>query len=124
MKCFYINLDRALRERFDRIVVRCKKENWSLTRIPAVDASYVNLKKSPEKSLLLKNGCFLSHVKIFEHNVDLSEHFFIFEDDAMFGAPTCQLVDKFTQIQNKDFDWDILFTDLGIGSIGAMAAAW
>jgi GR25 family glycosyltransferase involved in LPS biosynthesis len=123
MKCFYINLDRALgrRNSIESSFARSKKENWSLTRIPAVDASHVQSEKIPGKISPSEKGCFLSHIKVLEHNVDLSEHFFILEDDAIFGRSTCQLADKFTQIQNKAFDWDILFTDLGIGSIGAMA---
>ena len=44
---------------------------------------------------------------------------FIVEDDAAFGYRTCTLVDAILR-QNKDLDWDILFTDVCITNLKKM----
>ncbi len=44
---------------------------------------------------------------------------FIVEDDATFGYRTCTLVDAILR-QNKDLDWDILFTDVCITNLKKM----
>lgn len=41
------------------------------------------------------------------------------EDDAVFGKHTCEIIDDFL-INNRDFEWDILFTDICVLQIQMM----
>src|SRR5689334_13813076 len=96
MRCFYINLDAATQRRrsLETNFAQTGKSDWSLTRIAAIDAAYVEANaivgtaKPPEKA------CFLSHRKALLESMNDDEPVFMLEDDAMFGSDTCNIVEQ------------------------------
>ena len=65
--------------------------------------------------------CYLSHAKLIEANLGDDEPIFILEDDAAFGRKTCLYVDLALKNEAQKLDWDLIYTDVGVTSIGAMA---
>lgn len=115
MDCFYINLDSAAerRARLENNFNTIKKPNWNLARFAAIDADYVRKNEVTGTTSPGEKGCFLSHKILIGQNLERPGPMMIVEDDAAFGYRTCTLVDAILS-QNKDLDWDILFTDVCI----------
>ena len=122
MRCFYINLDASIQRKssIENNFAKYRKGHWSLDRISAVDVEYVNSHRIPGSIRDAEKACFLSHKKTILQNLDTDENIFILEDDAMFGRRTCETIEN---ILNGigELEWDIIFTDLVIPNIDAMA---
>src|SRR6202030_3226927 len=95
MDCIYINLDSATERKvkFENNCNANKKPGWALTRFPAVNKDMVQARKVKGESQPAEKGCFLSHKDILAANLDHDKPLFILEDDAVFGARTCALVE-------------------------------
>jgi GR25 family glycosyltransferase involved in LPS biosynthesis len=121
MDCFYINLDRATerRSRLESNFAAVKKPNWNLTRFSAIDTEYVRANNIAGRTTPGEKGCFLSHKILIGENLGKAGPLFIAEDDAAFGARSFALIDAILQ-QNKNADWDILFTDVGTPQLSTM----
>jgi len=121
MECFYINLASAA-DRKDKIETNfqaCKKPGWTLSRFAAIDTDYVKNQNIQGRAKPAEKACFLSHKILIGSKLAEGKTFFILEDDAIFGARTCDLVDTILR-QNRNLDWDILFTDVCIPEITTM----
>ena len=123
MKSIYINLDSAIgrRSSIEESFARHNKAGWTLERFPAFDAAYVKAHKVQGTLRDEEKACFLSHRKVIEQNAEADHHIFILEDDACFAPATFQIIDGLLRPPTPFVEWDLLFTDVGITSIGAMA---
>jgi GR25 family glycosyltransferase involved in LPS biosynthesis len=123
MKSFYINLDNAVARRnsIEDSFARHNNCGWTLERFQAVDADYVKANKVPGTLRDEEKACFLSHRKLIGENANADEPIFVLEDDTCFAELTFATVDGLLRPPTPLVDWDLLFTDVGISSIGAMA---
>jgi len=123
MKSFYINLENATARRnsIEDSFLRHNNCGWTLQRFPAIDADYVRTNKIPGALRDEEKACFLSHRKLIEQNADADQHIFIVEDDTRFAPLTFETIDGLLRPPTPFTEWDLLFTDVGIWSIGAMA---
>jgi GR25 family glycosyltransferase involved in LPS biosynthesis len=121
MDCFYINLDSATQRKlkFENNFAAFKKQNWNLSRFSAIDTEFVKTHNIVGTSRPAEKGCFLSHKILIGENLTDDKTIFILEDDAVFGARTCGLIEAALK-QNKNLDWDILFTDVCIPHLTTM----
>jgi len=121
MNCFFINLEKATerRAKLEANFNAIKKPNWTLSRFAAIDTEYVRKNEIRGVTSPGEKGCFLSHKILIGENLGRDDPMFIVEDDAVFGYRTCTLVDAILK-QNKDLDWDILFTDVCIPNLHKM----
>jgi GR25 family glycosyltransferase involved in LPS biosynthesis len=122
MRCFYINLDAAAQRRrfLEANFAETRKAEWSLTRIAAIDAGYIEANEIGGSSTPAEKGCFLSHKKALRESMNDDEAVFILEDDAMFGSDTCNIVEQLPEFA-KDLEWDIVFTDAVVPLIADMS---
>lgn len=123
MKSSYINLDNATarRDSIEDSFSRHNDRGWTLERFRAIDVDYVKNNKIPGALRDEEKACFLSHRKLIEQNADADQHIFIVEDDARFAPLTFETIDGLLCPPTPFTEWDLLFTDVGICSIGAMA---
>jgi len=123
MDCFYINLDSETDRKLSitSSFASNADSRWLLTRVPAIDVSYVAQNQIKGTLRAEEKACFLSHRKIIADNAEAGRNIFILEDDVIFGKKTCYFVDLFLNGTAKNLDWDILFTDVGVTHIGVMA---
>lgn len=123
MRCFYINLDAATQRRhsLEANFAATRKAEWSLTRIDAIDARYIEANAVGGSSTPAEKGCFLSHKKALRESLSDDKPAFILEDDAMFGSDTCNIVEQLPTFA-KDLPWDIVLTDAFVPQIGDMAS--
>jgi len=121
MDCFYINLESATerRAKLEANFNAIKKPNWTLSRFSAIDTEYIRKNEIGGATTPGEKGCFLSHKILIGENLGREGPMFIVEDDAVFGYRTCTLIDAILR-QNKDRDWDILFTDVCIPNLTKM----
>jgi GR25 family glycosyltransferase involved in LPS biosynthesis len=122
MRCFYINLDAATQRKrsLEENFAQTRKADWSLTRIAAIDAGYIEANEVGGSSTPAEKACFLSHKKALRESIDDDEAVFILEDDAMFGSDTCNIVEQLPEFA-KDMEWDIVFTDAVVPNVGDMS---
>lgn len=123
MECFYINLDAAAGRRaaIEANFAAHKKDGWSLTRFAAIDAAYIQAHHVAGASRPGEKGCYLSHQQLIRQNLHNPRPVLLLEDDAVFGARTCETLELFLASENNR-DWDILFTDLVIAQPDFMVA--
>lgn len=121
MDCIYINLASAAgrRHRLEANFAACKKPGWTLTRFPAVDKTYVERNAVAGATKPGEKGCFLSHRVLMNERLTGDESYLIIEDDATLGERTCALIDAMLE-QNRNLDWDIIFTDVCIPQMTLM----
>ena len=121
MRCFYINLDAATQRRrsLEENFAQTRKEDWSLTRIAAIDAAYVEANAIGGSSTAPEKACFLSHGKALRESMNDDEAAFILEDDAILGRDTCNIVEQLPSFA-KDLAWDIGLTDAVVPNVGDM----
>jgi GR25 family glycosyltransferase involved in LPS biosynthesis len=121
MDCIYINLNSATERRlkFESNFEARKTPNWTLSRFAAIDTDTVKNNNVAGECSPAEKGCFLSHKVIIESNLAHDKSIFILEDDASFGVRTCNLIDGILA-QNRNLDWDILFTDVCIPHLTTM----
>jgi glycosyl transferase family 25 len=126
---YVINLDRN-KERYDLFMENYNKlmPEIPIERISAIDGNTLSYKEledivSPDvlngikhidntgERLSLKQltrgmiGCYLSHIKIYENNINQSNLVLIFEDDAKFDI---NIHDFIKDLKNIPDDWDII----------------
>ena len=96
MKCVYINLDsaQARREAIEANFARHAAPGWTLRRFAALDAAHVESKPVPGKATPQERACFASHRAVIAESQADEGHLFVLEDDSLFCARTCRLVDK------------------------------
>ena len=96
MRCFYINLDAAAQRRdlLEKNFAQHRGNDWTLTRIAAVDADYVIANGIGGSSTSTEKACFLSHKKAIRESMTIDEPVLILEDDAVFGENTCKIIDQ------------------------------
>lgn len=125
MRCVYINLDRDVvrRKNIEQsfAAAQAKAPDWTLERFPAVDIKYVSERGTLGCIAPAEKGCFLSHKHIMLRNADQAGHLYITEDDAVFSPDTLRILEGLLQKIEGAVEWDLLFTDIGIPSIGVMA---
>lgn len=125
MRCVYINLDRdvARRKNLEQsfALAKANAPDWTLERFSAVDTKYVSEHGTPGSITPAEKGCFLSHKHIMLQNAGVGESLFITEDDAVFSPNTLRILDGLLQKIEGAAEWDLLFTDIGVPSIGVMA---
>jgi GR25 family glycosyltransferase involved in LPS biosynthesis len=121
MDCIYINLDSAKERRLhvEKNLAACKKPDWTLTRFSAIDKIFVERNNIAGAAEPGEKGCFLSHRILLERHLSDEKSYFVVEDDAMFGARTCALIESALD-SNRELDWDILFTDVCIPGMPLM----
>ena len=121
MKSFYINLDSAVKRRADLEAnfAKYRKSGWSLARVPAVDARFVEANHVKGKLRPNEKACFLSHVQLIRDNLKGSDPILVLEDDAIFGKQSCDVIEK-TLRSHSQSDWDIIFTDVFITQVQNM----
>lgn len=121
MDCCYINLDSALERRLhiEQNFAACQKPGWTLTRFPAVDQADVARNGVAGAARPAEKACFLSHRMLMGQRLGDEASYLIMEDDAMFGARSCALIDGALE-RHGDLDWDILFTDVCIANMLTM----
>jgi len=122
MRCFYINLDAAAQRRrsLEENFAQIKKADWSLTRIAAIDAAYIEANEVGGSLKPVEKAYFLSHKKALQESMNDDDAVFILEDDAMFGSDTCNIVEQLPEFA-KDLEWDIVFTDAVVPNVGDMS---
>ena len=123
MRCFFINLDRLTqrREALERSFVAAAPPTWTLQRVTAIDAEAIRENKIEGTLGPAEKACYLSHAKLIEVNLGGDEPIFILEDDAVFGRKTCHIVDLALKNEAQKLDWDLIYTDVGVTSVGVMA---
>ena len=116
MKCFYINLDKSINRKIniENNFLENNTSAWTLTRFSAIDVMYVENNKIEGALRANEKACFLSHKFVIKENINCEEPILVMEDDAIFGKSTCAILDNFIKGSDK-FEWDILFTDVGVG---------
>lgn len=121
MDCFYINLASAVQRKInlENNFHRNQRPGWNLSRFPAIDTEFVKSQNIAGASSAAEKACFLSHKKAIGLNLDDRKSAFILEDDALFGAQSCAIIDD-TLKKNRDLEWDILYTDACIPDAGTM----
>jgi GR25 family glycosyltransferase involved in LPS biosynthesis len=121
MDCIYINLDSAVERKrhIEQNFAACKTPGWTLTRFPAIDTAYVERNNIAGAAKPAEKACLLSHLTLMRERLGDEESYLILEDDAMFGARSCALIDG-VLARNGDLDWDILFTDVCIANMLTM----
>src|SRR5262249_53642401 len=110
---FYINLDAAVQRRdfLEKNFAQHRADEWTLTRIAAIDAAHVDANGIGGSATSTQKACFLSHKKAIRESLRVEGPVLILEDDALFGENTCKIVDQLPAYGHGD-KWDILFTDV------------
>lgn len=121
MECFYINLESAVerRSKFESNFAARKKPGWTLSRFAAIDGEYIKNNKIAGECSPGEKGCFLSHKTLIGSSLAHDKSIFILEDDATLGTRACTLIDAILA-QNRNLDWDIMFTDVCIPQLQNM----
>lgn len=121
MDCFYINLDAAedRKRHIEENFAACKLPDWTLTRFPAIDKTYVERNAIAGNARPGEKGCFLSHRMLMGRHLDDDRSYLILEDDAVLGTHSCARIDTALE-RHQDLDWDILFTDVCIANMLTM----
>lgn len=129
IKILVINLDSNI-TRWESIVTQCKQLELSPLRVPAIRGSLLtnkekskiyDLKANLEKYDKVLNdgeiGCYLSHIRCWEHIVEQQLDFaLVLEDDAILTSDIIKYLEK---IANFSTDWD--YIKLSRGSKTKMA---
>lgn len=116
MKAVFLNLDNAVERRAAIESSLAGVPGLRAARfaaVPAADAAHRPGKLTPPEK-----GCFLSHLRAIEQHADDPEPLLVLEDDAVVSP---RFPDMAAQALAPEApDWDILFTDVGIGATGPM----
>jgi len=123
MKCVYINLERATsrRDSMENLFSKYNSQNWPLERFSAIDVKYVAENKIQGRLSDVEKACLLSHRSVMLENLGSKDSVWILEDDVTFSPHTLGLIENFFKIKESTMEWDIVFTDVGIPTIGLMA---
>jgi GR25 family glycosyltransferase involved in LPS biosynthesis len=119
MDCVYINLQsrpdrrRHIENNFDRN----RADGWTLSRFDAVDIGRIKGENVPGSATASEKGCFISHKTLIREHLSSDGALMVLEDDAAFGATTCQVIDR-SLANIKEDDWDIIFTDICVPDVG------
>lgn len=116
MKTVFINLDKAVERRTAIEASLAAVPSLRAVRFAAVTAAQAQ--HVPGKLTAPEKGCFLSHLRVLEQTVDDPDPLLVLEDDAVISPRFPDMADQALSPQASD--WDILFTDVGIGATGPM----
>lgn len=121
MKCIYINLDSASerRARFEANWAHNRGPDWRLERFAALDTRYVEHHAVVGILRPAEKACFLSHCASIALNLNAAEPLFVMEDDAVLGPRSAPTIDNFLKVSDN-YEWDIVFTEVGIVAPSAM----
>jgi GR25 family glycosyltransferase involved in LPS biosynthesis len=123
MLCNYINLKdaKARHLHFAENFMAFRSQHWELNRIEAVSANEVI--DRPGSIRHVEKACFLSHKKANEIGSASNNAYMICEDDALFGPSSFKIIDRILSMRAPEIEsFDIIFTDVGVPDISAMAA--
>ncbi len=121
MDVFYINLGaqtqrrRALEDNFQA----ANNKGWRLTRVEAVSAGEM-AGRIPGRIGDGEKACFHSHIKALGLAKASSGPVLIAEDDILFGTRSFDAIEQ-ALAKIPETAWDIIFTDVSITNIHAMA---
>jgi GR25 family glycosyltransferase involved in LPS biosynthesis len=106
---FYINLDRSP-DRRQAVEAQLARLGWTgqYCRFPANDGGGEFSSAALSKSEL---GCFVSHYRVLQQNIDSPEHLHIIEDDAVLAGCTRDMINQLIDTGLID-DHDLLLTDM------------
>ena len=123
MKCFYINLESAVKRRqsLEANFARFAPDDWSLERFAAFDTAAVSARKLAGALRPSEIACALSHFEVLQAKRNETTPFLVLEDDALFGPNSCKTMRDCVDWLDAHGDWDIVFPDLCIAQIGIMA---
>ena len=123
MKCLFINLESAADRRaaLERNFAAHAPASWSLERFSAVDVTEVQRRQLTGRLRATEIACAASHFELVHQQKETRVPFLILEDDVLFGPHSCETLQHSVDWLNAREDWDILFPDLCIVQIGAMA---
>ena len=121
MECHYINLDSAIDRRaaLEANFTQCARQGWKLNRFSAINDAAVEKDQLPGKRSWREKACFLSHKNAIEAQADDGRHFMVMEDDAQLGMTSLEIIEGFLA-ENRNAEWDLLFTDVGIQNMETM----
>ena len=107
---FYINLDRRTDRRAE-IEAELARHGLrdAYRRFSAVNGNGLSLSNPHLKDGEM--GCFASHTKLLEENLDLDTHLHIIEDDVVFAASAPQAI-RGIVTRGLFADYDIIYTDV------------
>ncbi|MEI7611299.1 MAG: glycosyltransferase family 25 protein [Betaproteobacteria bacterium] len=119
MDAYYINLDsdEGRRQFIEKGFSDYNNQTGTLKRVPAIDINHVVSAAIPGKIRSGEKACILSHQRAIELSINDNNHSLIIEDDVQFGPNTFSLLSKLGTLLD---DFDIVFTDLGLGDIHDM----
>lgn len=89
-----------------------------MSRFEAMDAVWIAKSNIQGAASEAEKGCFVSHRNLVRQHLLFDDPVMVLEDDAVFGAMTCQAVDM-SLANIGDADWDIIFTDVCVPDVGA-----
>ena len=119
MKYFFINLEDQ-NERRDSFLQFEKDKNLNdslFKRFSAITISDKRIKKMKGSLNATGKAVYLSHRDIINDNINNSDDIWICEDDTYIFPETIRLIKNFNF---NNYNWDIIFTDIGIGNINQM----
>lgn len=78
MECFYINLnsEHTRRAHLEQNFLENKRGEWSLTRFPAIDTSYIDANEVFGTLGSSEKACFLSHKHLIGSNLNNKKTYF------------------------------------------------
>jgi hypothetical protein len=109
---FYINLDRSVDRRavMDAQLARLKlREQYR--RFPAVDGDKLDVTNA--KLTAGELGCFTSHYRLLQQNLDSATHLHVIEDDVVLAGCTASVVQQIVASTTIE-EHDLLFTDMAL----------
>lgn len=119
MECFFINLENQINRR--NLFLKGNKFNldnkYRFKRFPAITNKDSRVNQIKGKLNNTGKAVLLSHYDLLKKSVNKKDHIWICEDDSLLRSKTFEIVDNFKLDQ---YDWDIIFTDVGIGDISQM----
>jgi GR25 family glycosyltransferase involved in LPS biosynthesis len=119
MDCVYINLESRpdRRHYIESNFNQNRAYGWNISRFDAVNIARVAEENIQGAATAAEKGCFASHRNLIRQHLSSDNPLMVLEDDAMFGATTCRVID--TSLANiKEADWDIIFTDICVPDVG------
>jgi len=118
MNTYYINLAEATERRayLEGNFRQFAPRDWSLTRIPAVDAATVQAHRIPGAIRPSEIACLLSHRNAIAASLADPDNSLIVEDDALFGPSTFEHLVKLEVL--RDPKCDLIFLSTMICDLG------
>tara|TARA_A100001011_G_scaffold379558_1_gene445729 strand:- start:3337 stop:4149 length:813 start_codon:yes stop_codon:yes gene_type:complete len=119
MEKFYINVKSDVRRKkeFEKNNKYILNKNHIFKRFCAITPKNEKVRNLKSNLLPLERSIFLSHYELLKQQLKSNSHLWVCEDDTYLDKHTFNSLNK-TNIDA--YDWDIIFTDVGIGDISNM----